>query len=72
MKDSPDSKVIHTHLDPTFQTTTRILEQRTDGINLYYVEIYCLHSDSEVTIPCPTKRSAEILCHWFTRGLAHA
>ena len=67
-----DTKVIYTHLDPTFQTTVNIIEQKTDGLKIYYVEISCSHSDGEVTIPCPTKRSAEIVCHWFIRGLAHA
>lgn len=72
MFDNKDTKIIHTHLDTTFQTTVNIIEQKTDGLKIYFVEISCMHGNDSVTIPCPTKRSAEILCHWFCRGLAHA
>ena len=72
MADTNDAKVIYTHLDSTFQTTVSIVEQKTEMFKNYYVEISCLHSGTEVTIPCPTKRSAEIVSYWFIRGLAHA
>lgn len=72
MSDSFEEKTIHTHLDTIFQTQVNIVEKKVDGIRLYRVEIHCIPTNSEVVIPCPTKRSAEIVCHWFCRGLVHA